>query len=79
MLARRHHYLTQCYLKGFATERRKPRLFVIDISARKTFRTGPENIGAIRDFNRVDLPGIAPDQLEKEYAKFESDVGPALS
>jgi hypothetical protein len=78
MTARKHHYLTQCYLKGFASDRKKPKLFVVDLPRRTSFRTAPSNIGAIRDFNRIDLQGHAIDRLEKDYAKFESAVGPAL-
>ncbi|MFV3130047.1 DUF4238 domain-containing protein [Niveispirillum sp. KHB5.9] len=79
MIARNHHFLSQCYLKGFAQFPKKPKLYVTDIKERKTFSTHPENIAAIRDFHRIEVEGIRPDFLETELSKFETQLAEALS
>ncbi len=76
--ARKHHYLSQCYLKGFAAPGPKEQVHAIDLSRGKTFATGTGNIAAIRDFNRIEIPGVPADQLENDYAKFEDAVAPVL-
>lgn len=78
MTARQHHYVSQCYLKGFATRRRKPKLFVIDAKNRTSFTTSPSNVGVERDFHRIDADGLQPDALENALAGFESELAPAL-
>ncbi|MCA8299070.1 DUF4238 domain-containing protein [Burkholderia sp. AU30198] len=75
--ARKHHYVPQCYLKGFTHDRRKDsRLYVVDARRRRDFYTTPSNIAAERDFNRID--GDDPNAIEAIYADFESKAGPAL-
>jgi len=78
MTARNHHYLPQCYLKGFTKDRKKPKLFVVDAKEKKYFSTHPRNVAAVRDFNRVDAEGLAPDALESALGNFESDLAPVL-
>ena len=79
MTARHHHYLPQCYLKGF-TKRggKKSKLTVIDLRQKKHFETTPRNVGGIRDFNRISIEGVDQNILEKSLAKFESAVATAL-
>lgn len=77
MTARKHHYLSQCYLKGF-TPPGGDMLRVIDTQRRKSFQTAPANVAAIRDFNRVEVPGMDPDQVERDYSKFEGQIAPIL-
>lgn len=75
--ARGHHFVPQCYLRGFA--RSDGQLFALDIRKRKGYFTSPVNLCKQRDFNRVDAEGINPDLLEVELGKkFESGLGPAL-
>jgi hypothetical protein len=79
MTARHHHYLSQCYLKGFSKGgSKKSKLTVIDLEKGKEFQTSPRNIGGIRDFNRIDAEGIAPDYLENELSHFEGQAARAL-
>lgn len=78
MTARRHHYVPQCYLKGFAKDPDKPKLFVIDGKERRTFCTAPANVAAERDFHRIEVEGHRPDTLENAFSGFESDVSRAL-
>jgi hypothetical protein len=54
MTARQHHYVPQCYLKGFVKDRKKPKLFVVDCKERRSFSTSPDNVAAERDFHRID-------------------------
>lgn len=78
MTARKHHFISQCYLKGFAHYPEKPKLFVVDAKARKTFSTQPGNVAHERDFHRVEIGGIDPDAVEKGLATLESEISPAL-
>jgi hypothetical protein len=55
--AKRHHYVPQCYLKGFAEDRDNPKLFVIDGKEQRSFCTAPANVAAERDFNRIEVDG----------------------
>jgi hypothetical protein len=66
----------QFYLRGFVGE--DGMLFVIDRPSKKSFRTPPKNVAAVRDFNRVDVAGMDPNAVEKALADFESKVAPEL-
>ena len=53
-------------------------LFVVDAVGRKTFETVPRNVASARDFNRIDVPGMPPNQIESDVANFEGLVAKAL-
>jgi hypothetical protein len=77
--ARNHHWVPQCYLKGFAKSRSKnAKLFVIDTIERKTFPTIPRNVASERDFNKIEVAGVDPNHIESGYAHFEGRVDKAL-
>lgn len=76
--ARLHHYVPQCYLKGFAKFRDKPKLYVVDLPTKGTFRTSPENIAAERDFHRIEIDGFDPDAVENSLSVFEGELSQAL-
>ncbi|OFW88671.1 MAG: hypothetical protein A2W44_12105 [Acinetobacter sp. RIFCSPHIGHO2_12_41_5] len=79
MTARHHHYLSQCYLKGFTKGKaKKSKLTVVDISQRKIFETIPRNVGGIRDFNRIEIDGLDPNILESALSDFEGVVATSL-
>lgn len=79
MTARHHHFLSQCYLKGFTRGKsKKSKLAVIDLKGRKSFETTPRNVGGVRDFNRVEIEGVDPNHLESELSKFEGQAATAL-
>ena len=79
MIARRHHYVPRCYLKGFSVARKKRRQVVVfDCKSGKSFATATENIAVEKDFNRVEVEGHPPDVLEKAMSEFESEVASAL-
>ncbi|MDB0544139.1 DUF4238 domain-containing protein [Ralstonia solanacearum] len=77
--ARNHHYVPQCYLKGFASSRGKnAQLHVVDAVRRRAFTTTPRNVAAQRDFNRIEVPGFDPNVVEGAYATLEARLAPAL-
>jgi hypothetical protein len=78
MAARIHHFVPQCYLKGFTRNRKKPRLFVVDRKEASSFFTHPKNVAAQRDFHRVEVNGIPTDALENAFSGFESELTKAL-
>src|SRR5579862_1728781 len=81
MTAHGHHFISRCYLKGFAVPRRKTGHFqvqVYDRETRKVFTTAIENVGKERDFNTVHFEGVEPDALEAGLARFEGELAPAL-
>lgn len=77
-ISRNHHYVPQCYLKNFATNRRKPKITVIDLARRQKFSSHPKNIAVERDFNSIDLPGMRSDSFENDFSSFEQKVSEAL-
>lgn len=77
--ARHHHYLSQCYLKGFTQgNAKKSKLTVFDLKSKKLFETIPRNVGGIRDFNQIDVEGYDPNYVESKQAEFEGDVARAF-
>lgn len=58
MVARRHHYVPQCYLNAFAVphkRKQKPQLLVFDAVEAKCFRGPPDKVALETDFNLIDL------------------------
>ena len=78
MTARHHHYLSQCYLKGFTEGGKKPKLTVVDFKEKKLFKTRPRNVGGLRDFNRFEIEGVDPNYIETSLANFEGRAATAL-
>ncbi len=77
--SRNHHYIPQFYLKGFLDPNRpKEQLRVIDKIKKESFVTNPRNVGAKRDFNRVDIPGMPIDAVEKLFSEIEGEVARVL-
>jgi hypothetical protein len=71
-MARNHHWVPQCYLKGFSKGWSKnSQLHVVDAVAQRQFMTLPRNVASAQDFNRIDIEGVAPDHIETSLAKFE--------
>lgn len=79
MTSHHHHYISQCYLKGFTEGRsKKSKLIVIDLKNKKHFKTVPRNVGGERDFNRINAVGASPDVLENLLSEFEARAAPAI-
>jgi hypothetical protein len=81
MVARRHHYLPRCYLKGFAKPRKRGASYHVHVFDRsgKHFTANIINVATEKDFNRIEVEGHPPDAIEQGLAKFESELGPALT
>jgi hypothetical protein len=71
-----HHYVPAMYLRGFAGA--KGQLFAINRAEDKWFRTSPNNVAKKRHFNRIEVPRMDPNSLEKALSEFEGEVAPAL-
>jgi len=77
--ARHHHYIPQCYLRGFSVGSGKKRLVTVaSLEGARFFETNPRNVGGVRDFNRIEIPGFKPDALEGMLANFEGEVATAI-
>ncbi len=77
--SRNHHYIPQFYLKGFLDPScSKEQFCVIDKIERRHFVTRPRNVGSQRDFNRVDIPGMPSDVVEKSLSEIEGEVAQVL-
>lgn len=78
-ISRNHHWVPQCYLKGFTKGRsKKSTLHVTDFETGRQFTSAPRNVAAGRDFNRVDIDGLPPDYVESGIAVFEGKLDKAL-
>lgn len=75
-----HHFIPQFYLRGFsdAVDKRKSQVFVFDQSTKKSFRTLVRNIGARRNFFRIDVEGFDPNHVEDGMAEVEGVIAPLL-
>ena len=73
-IARLHHYLPQSYLAAFTCRQKVDQFFVLDVQTGNSFRTSPLNVGAERDFNRVDVEGHPLDAIENALARFEGEA-----
>jgi hypothetical protein len=71
-----HHYVPAMYLRGFAGT--KGQLFAINRAEDKWFRTSPDNVAKKKHFNRIEVPRMDPNALEKALSEFEGEVAPAL-
>lgn len=79
MVARRHHYVPEFYLKGFAVARKKGhQLIAFDGKSRKAFPAATHNVAVEKDFNRVEIEGHPPDVFENAMAQFETNAASAL-
>lgn len=79
-IARNHHFLPAFYLAGFTpAENKDDFLYVLDLEAHKQWRVRPQNAGAVRDFNLINIPEVRPDIIEKQVlSPFEARVASIL-
>jgi len=77
--ARQHHYIPQCYLRGFLPpNQKKPKLTVLDLQERRSYPANTRNVGGVRDFNRIDVENAPHDSLESGLSGFETMAADAL-
>jgi hypothetical protein len=77
--ARRHHFISQFYLRRFAADANAARLFVVDLDDRRSFATSTSNVALENDFHTISVPGQPPDAIEKRLSQFEAQIAPALA
>lgn len=73
---KKQHYVPRFYLRGFTGQ--KGKLFAVNRPTGHAFRPPPEGVAAENFFNRIEVEGIAPNELEKALAEFEGEMAPAL-
>ena len=78
-IARRHHYIPQAYLAAFtSTGAKGGQFYGLHVGNGHAFRTTALNVGALRDFNRVDVEGQPPDAIERALAPIEGQAVEAI-
>lgn len=79
MTAKKHHFISQCYLRGFTINGdKKSKLVGISVRDSTYFGCHTEDVGVVKHFNTINIPGLAPDWVESRLSSFESDVAIAL-
>lgn len=79
MTARNHHYISQAYLSSFSEKKGKnEQVMAFSFSEERSFRTNIRNVGAERDFNRIESDNLDPNFLEKELGDFEGSIKPTI-
>ena len=72
MTARKHHWISQGYLRGFVRAPVKTQIYTYDFKLKRSFTTNTANVAAERDFNAIDADGVPKDALENALAQIES-------
>lgn len=79
MSYRRQHYVPAFWLALFTRDQhRNARFWAFDLPAARSkknpFPTTPDNAGHQRDFNRIDVDGADPNEVEHLFQKFEDEA-----
>ena len=78
-IARNHHYVPQFYLQGFLDPNLLGEgLHVIDKTDRRHFVSTPRRVAWERDFNTINIPGYARDEIESHLAQIEGQAATVL-
>ena len=78
-VARNHHYVPQFYLRGFLDPNLQGEgLHVIDKINRRHFVSTPRRVAQKRDFNRINIPDHAMDEIESRLAQIERQAADVL-
>jgi Protein of unknown function (DUF4238) len=77
----KQHYIPQCYLRQFAHRYKKGRhrVAVFDRKTDKSFRANVKDVACQNYFNRIEVNGMDPDELEKAMSEFETKLAGALA
>jgi hypothetical protein len=77
----KHHFIPQCYLRQFSHRYKKKgyKLAVFDRETGKSYRTNVKDVGCQNYFNRIEINGMDPDELERAMSKFETRLADALA
>ena len=80
MEKKKHHYISQTYLRGFSAAKAEP-FYVASIDLKRKKAIAPSNtagLGAVRYFNRFDAEGVDPQIIEDSLSEFEGGIRPAI-
>jgi len=76
----KQHYIPQCYLRQFAIRRKRGHQFaVFDRKTDKSFRANVKDVACQSYFNRIEVDGMDPEELEKAMSEFETKLAGALT
>jgi hypothetical protein len=76
----KQHYIPQCYLRQFAYQYRKGhQVAVFDRKTDKSFRANVKDVACQNYFNRIEVNGMDPEELEKAMSEFENKLTGALA
>ncbi len=66
----KQHYIPQCYLRQFAIRRKRGHQFaVFDRKTDKSFRANVKDVACQSYFNRIEVDGMDPEELEKAMSR----------
>lgn len=72
---RKHHFVSQAYLAGFAEiSKKKKRIAAFDVVSGREFLANTQDVGAERDFNRIESDPEDPNFLEKQLSELEGKI-----
>lgn len=75
----KQHYIPQCYLRQFAIRYKKGhQIAVFDRKTDKSFRANVKDVACQNYFNRIEVDGMDPEELEKAMSEFETKLADAL-
>jgi uncharacterized protein DUF4238 len=77
----KQHYIPQCYLRQFAHRYKKGhhRIAVFDRKTHTSFRANVRDVACQNYFNRIEVNGMDPEELEKAMSEFETKLADALT
>ncbi len=76
----KQHYIPQCYLRPFAHRYRKGyQVAVFDRKTDSSFRANVKDVACQNYFNRIEVNGMDPEELEKAISEFETKLASALA
>jgi len=77
--ARKHHYISAFYLRGFSVGKGKHRkIQVARLPENRFSDENPKKVAVVPDFMRVEIEGMQPDGLENALSKFETAAAEAI-
>jgi len=77
--ARRHHHIPQLYLAGFTNSGEKDDLlYAHDLRQLKTWPDKPANVAFVKDFYKIEAPGVPVDEVERLFSKLEGAAAKIL-
>ncbi|MCK5114603.1 MAG: DUF4238 domain-containing protein [Phycisphaerae bacterium] len=77
---RKHHYVSQFYLRGFTSDNNKKNgLYVLDLESGNQWKSTSKDVACERDFYMLDFDGDDAIALEKWFSDVENRAAPVIS